>query len=90
VLRPRTCPDLVIQGLRINSVQFYNGNYIIRLAGVVRNIGSADYRSGPNQQNVHFSGAGLNASSIRFGNVPRGGSVPTGAIDSYNSTHARR
>ncbi|VAW83079.1 hypothetical protein MNBD_GAMMA14-15, partial [hydrothermal vent metagenome] len=88
MLRPRTCPDLVIQGLRINSVQFYNGNYIIRLAGVVRNIGSADYRSGPNQQNVHFSGAGLNAGSIRFGNVPRGGSVPTGAIDSYNSTHA--
>jgi len=80
VRRSRTCPDLVIQGLHIDNVQFYNGKYIIRLAAAIRNIGSADYHSGPNQQSVHFSGAGLNGNSIRFGNVPRGGSVPTGAI----------
>lgn len=80
LLRPRTCPDLVIQRLHINNIQYYNGNYIIRLAGVVRNIGSADYRSGPNQQSVRYSGPGLIANSLRFGNVPRGGSVPTGAI----------
>lgn len=79
-LRPGTCPDLVIQGLHVVNVQYNNGQYAFGVAGVVRNVGSADYVSRPNQQSVNFSGAGLPARSLRFGNVRRGGSIQTGAV----------
>lgn len=81
LLHTRTCPDLVIQGLHIVNMQYNNSRhrYAFGVAGVVRNIGSADYVSRPNQQSVHFSGAGPER-SLRFGNVPRGGSIRTGAV----------
>ncbi len=78
-LRSNTCPDLVIQGLHVINMQYNNGQYAFGVAGVVRNVGSADYVSRPNQQSVNFSGAGP-VRSLRFGNVPRGGSVQTGAV----------
>ena len=79
LLHARTCPDLVIQGLHVVNMQYNNGQYAFGVAGVVRNIGSADYVSRPNQQSVNFSGAGPQR-SLRFGNVPKGGSVETGAV----------
>ena len=79
LLRPRTCPDLVIQGLHVINMQYNNGQYAFGVAGVVRNIGSADYVSRSNQQSVVFSGVGP-ARSLPFGNVRKGGSVQTGAV----------
>ncbi len=79
LFRPRTCPDLVIQGLHVVNMQYNNGQYVFGVAGVVRNIGSANYVSRPNQQSVRFSGVGA-VHSLRFGNVPRGGSIRTGAV----------
>lgn len=74
-----TCPDLVIQGLHVINMQYNNGQYAFGVAGVVRNIGSADYVSRPNQQSVNFTAAG-SIRSLRFGNVSRGGSVRAGAV----------
>ncbi len=79
LLRPRTCPDLVIQGLHVVNMQHNNGQYVFGVAGVVRNVGSTNYSSRPNQQSVIFSGVGP-VRSLRFGNVPRGGSIQTGTV----------
>lgn len=72
-----TCPDLAVQRVWVDQVRHNgDGSYDFTFHGDIRNIGSADYRSGSNQQGITLY-QGTRAYQVQaFTNLRRGAAIP--------------